>query len=480
MKTKSIMLTLLAGFAVMGLRAQQISYDLGKYKLPVVSRKQLDFNFNMSGNNSTNLLTNTDEDAHQNNYSSNVRMTYQSYLNTERFQKSLSSTGSFGSYYYNQKDDHKYSNFSISPSFNVSSVNRIFNVKQRFLELDYTLQYNYNGNHDKNTDSTGTSTSTYKYNNGLAQLPIKIGIGRIEEVEDARQAIYILNKLNEKQCLNKTISDEDIEKFASLISSLKRERILDYRLHKIAELEAVDSFMRSHNYLKNAGIAYFATLNDLWDYGSQQIRKSGSSIALAIYPTLGLNYRTYKSENFDYDVKSSLLALNGGLEYTLEKPVSLAFQSGTNFSLLYGINQFKIYDPDQIFKLPNIQSKIEQRLGFYPNTRTSIDFSIAGTVIRCFDVSTDNSQFSGLDAFGIFLNSKLDVNYYFSPQFRLNTSWGIVYNWQDSYDYTLIYIPANDPDYVYSTTSNYAYDSFSSTFRKFNQSLNVSLIYSIF
>ena len=242
----------------------------------------------------------------------------------------------------------------------------------------------------------------------------------------------------------------------------------------------MDSFLHVNNYLNKDGIAYFATLNDLWDYGSQQIRKSGSSVALAVYPTLGLNHRTYKGEDYDYDVKSSLVALNGGIEYTLEKPISLAFQSGTNFSLLYGINQFKVYDPDQTFRLPNLQSKIEQRIGFYPNTRTSIDFSVAGTIIRCFDTSKENSQISGLDAFGIFVNSGLNANYYFSPQLRLNARWGINYYWQDSYDYTLVYIPADDPNYIYTTTSNYAYRSYNSTFRKFNQSFNISLIYSIF
>ena len=62
------------------------------------------------------------------------------------------------------------------------------------------------------------------------------GIGRIENVTDARQAIYILEDFKKNGILSRDLTKDELFEFAQLISTVKNKRFLDSRLHRIDEI----------------------------------------------------------------------------------------------------------------------------------------------------------------------------------------------------------------------------------------------------
>ena len=113
-----------------------------------------------------------------------------------------------------------------------------------------------------------------------------IGWGRIEDVTDARQTIYIIDALRENGVLNRDLSVQEMFEFSQLISSVKNKRFLDSRLHLIDELTTVDNYLKNKGVIADGGAAYFANLNDMWQYGALFERKSGYEVTFNANPGL--------------------------------------------------------------------------------------------------------------------------------------------------------------------------------------------------
>ena len=131
----------------------------------------------------------------------------------------------------------------------------------------------------------------------LVQAPVKFGNGRIEQVQDARQAVYIYKELSKADRMSPDKTDEQILEFAKLISQLKNKRFFDSRLRRIAEIESVDSFFTAKNYIKESDATYFTTLNDYWEYGNGPVRSSGTRFSVALLP--GYYFYDYNNNQSD-------------------------------------------------------------------------------------------------------------------------------------------------------------------------------------
>jgi len=485
-------------FSLCQLNAQDLQFDLSKYKLPDYRRQLLDLNFNLSGSNQMNSYDgspyNQDWKNNYNSYSNSFYMNYQDFLNTRRKQQENQFILNMNSGYSNQKNsnDFFYNRLSLAPQLRVSSVNRIFYQGTQFFEIDYMVDYRYSfDNTERNNTYYPDFTNSEKeqYHSVFTTVPIKFGTGRIEQVQDARQAVYILDELDKQHRITKIITDENVVEFATLISQLKNERYFDYRLQKIHELEVVDSFLRIGNYCANSDITYFTTLNDFWDYGRNQVRRSGSSVSMALYPSFNfLNY-TYNSVELDingYEYSSdgelniTSYAISGGMEFKHEKPVSLSFQSGTDISALFGLMRAKEKDSEDKVGIPNLQINATQRIGFYPNTRTNFDFYVKGSFVKFIEITSDNG-ITYPDGIGANFGSGFNFNYYISPQFRINANWQLTYTWQDSDDN--VDIPFNQliNGNLFTSNLNMNYTDYGYYLEKeFYQSFSIGLVYSFF
>ena len=138
-------------------------------------------------------------------------------------------------------------------------MNRKYDPSNWFFEFNQDLRIAYSNN--KNiikTSSNITDRKTTSYSiSGF--LPVKFGKGRIENVGDARQALFILESFEKQNLLLRELNAEDIIEFATLISQLKNKRFFDARLRKIGELKAIDEFLKTKNIISNPQIEYFTS-----------------------------------------------------------------------------------------------------------------------------------------------------------------------------------------------------------------------------
>ena len=315
--------------------AQLQDFDLSDYKLPVLERKALETNFNLSGNNN---YYNGTEKVGFNTYNGRILANYNHYINSAGYQRESNFGLDLLSNFANRKEDeellYKISNFE--PLLYYNRENRKYYQTNKFFETNLNLSYQYRKNAFYSRYSVNDeSKDNIKTHSILAYVPLKLGVGRIEQIQDARHAIYLFEELSKIDRVSSEKTDKEIIEFAELISELKNKRFFDSRLRRIAELESIDSFLLSHKYLLESDVKYFSTLADYWDFGNRPIRYSGTRYSGVILPGYYFyNYNNPGDGQSFYNGKYNLsaLLLNGGFEIKHEKPVNLLWQNSVDFN----------------------------------------------------------------------------------------------------------------------------------------------------
>lgn len=263
-------------------------------------------------------------------------------------------------------------------------------------------------------------------------IPLRMGKGRIERVEDARQAVYILENLAKRKVLNRRLTGEEIDEFARLISTVKNKRFLDARLRLIDEVTAVDSFLVRSGAMASGGAAYFTTLYDYWMYGDLFERKSGTEISGGVRP--GFSYGKYDKpypDAYEYRVKHPSVEADIRLDY--ERPLNLYWQNSAWVSLSGGYERWdREYlapaKPEEKEDLYGARLSGRYAFGYYPTSRTNINLGVEerlGWDKREGGVGEDLSYMSTNTSL------TLDMYYYFSPQLRLAAEARLGYRYMD-------------------------------------------------
>jgi hypothetical protein len=447
-------------------------FNLSDFKLPDIKRQQLDLNLNLDFEQGSQNLHSEGFDAVKSNdldFSNYNRLGYSLYRNTEKLQTEQAyliylSPNWTSDKYGSSKSTifHFYSGF-----YGISNYRRYFN-NQLFFEPDLIISGSYH-NYITKSDPQNTTDKAINYNTSV-KIPILFGKGRIERVQDARLAIYILEDLQKNGKLNRVPDNNEILEFASFIAVLKNERYFDYRLKRIEEIEKIDSFMQARNLINKADAVYFTSVLDNWEYAEGPVRESGNRLSGGIVPEISI-YRSYNnSESADPDVETDLITTLGGssvvFQFESDKPLNLYWQRNWSATLAY--SYIKDWRNEKIVNIKynqNFQSlngTVEYSLGYYPNSRTHINVS---PVLDALMKITDYSQLSIIDREKYYIIKPyitLDMLYYFSPQLSLTAHYNIGYAYSNSDD---IY-DADDSQYLKLNT--------------FNQHLTVSFNYSFF
>lgn len=413
-------------------QAQLQDFKLSDYKLPVIKRKQLEFYMDLYGGNQINVdkVEGFPQQEYQNiNFSNNNTIGFNSFTNNRRKQSeqnySLRLSPSYNSTINN--DSIKDDGFDLSSEFGISSINRFYNSRKFFYETDIIISGDITNNRS-DSESEGSSYE-YKYNGINVNIPLLIGKGRIEQVQDARLAVYILDDLRKAGKLNRIPTKDEILELAALISKVKNERYFDYRIHKMYEIEQVDSFLRSRSIAQGNDVRYLTTIIDNWDYSSGPIRESGNRFSTGIVPQFSYSKSYTKREYilpplFERDSKN----IEGGLEYLVNftscRSRNLYWQRNfmIELSYLYSKSWYeeKIYDTENDYLKQEYKATLSYGWGFYPNSRTSITTGIEFTGRRTF-VENDYGMYKTKSkSFSAIPSYSLDMNYYVSPRMRIN------------------------------------------------------------
>jgi hypothetical protein len=262
-------------------------------------------------------------------------------------------------------------------------------------------------------------------------MPVSIGHGRIEPVEDARLAIYILEELTKAGRISDLPADDVIIEMAKEISRIKRSRFLDSRIRKIKELQVIDSFLVANNIISQNDINYFAVLNDQWDYAFGPPRESGFAISFGFDNNLAFN-RFYHEINITnngpvkYNSKERISEAGGFLKLRYAKPINLLWQTSADFLTSYNL-QFNgnPEDKDNLtenFRTDIFLASLNYSLQFLPDSRTSIKFKVEGSFLNSQGERTLvqlNPIDYKLNSNELTLSPSLELYYYISPQLRV-------------------------------------------------------------
>jgi hypothetical protein len=478
MKKLSTIFLMLCGIAT-ATYSQLDTFDLSIYKLPDIKRHQLELQVDLNGYTSSQTVKDEGADSQSeayNNFRGGLQIGYQLDRNSRKFQSyqnfSVSMNPSFRSHIIEDTLDN--SDFIINPGVNLISVNRIYLTNKFFIEPDASIS----GSLESSTEDDRASASIDKDYNTILDFELRLltGFGRIEPVEDARLAVYILEDLYKAGRIARMPNNDEIVEFATLISQLKNERFFDYRIHKMYEIEQVDSFLQAKGLVSNADAKYFTTVNDNWDYAGGPERNTGGRISFGIVPKYILNFYNHTIDydyaaDYSYEYNSGGYDLSAIASYYYAKPLNLKWQINTLTSLSYGFfnsGNDETFDNGTTSNEQDAGTYIEANangsLGYYPNSRTSvlstvgIDFTQGNSTYTHDDDSEDKYKDYELTP-----QFRIDGYYYFSPQLRLRLYYNI------SYRYT-----NNDNMYSYETEYHYTKTN------RLNQSFNLSLIYSFF
>jgi hypothetical protein len=406
--------------------------DFSQYKYPDLNRHELVLNYDLFNelfkyriNDNSSALTKNS----QFNFNNEFTADYFSYRNSRKYQGSNRLSLSAFMSYSNDKHDSstfKINRYVVDPSF--SGYNRMYLNEKWFYELNYALIYQ-NNDYLFSQKTNGVEIESGKsYQNLLSFQPeIAFGYGRVETVTDVVHAIIYFKNLIKNDRLQNKPDQEGIFEFAKLLANLKNERFFDSREKKIYELEKIDSFLTSRNYINKGDIKYFTVIDDIWEFAGKVNRGSGSRISFSMSEKFDLISNRYDSTDSTSYSKIQTHRISPTIKFSLSKPVSALVQRDIFADLGYDYTiPISNTDTSMVeYKTGNVFLNIGFSFGFYPNTRTYIKSSLALEYGR-------NSTFNELNGTltNIPLANMLDIHiyYYISPRFRYFLDSGFQYS----------------------------------------------------
>jgi hypothetical protein len=335
----------------------------------------------------------------------------------------------------------------------------------------------------KVSDSTTDQTSSNDKLNGLdISGALLIGKGRIEQVQDARMAMYLLEDLQKLNRQKQVASNEDVLALATEITRLKYKRFFDGRLRKIAEITALDSFLQKNGIAGTADATYFTSLTDNWNYSNNPVRNSGRRIFTGIEADYYYNFRSQSTENImtvENSTNSEMKRQNGGVFAVVgiayEKPVSLKWQNSANMKVSFGFRQSSLHshiydnvDPFTMYteSFPSVKLSGDYGFGYYPNSRTwlTFDWWIHTGWDKEMNGSSKQDKEDLYNRFYTYTGPQFRAYYYLSEKLRLSLAFNGEFRF-DNYKYTRE-VFEDDPE--------------KASYTWWNQNINAALTYSLF
>ncbi|MEM6806530.1 MAG: hypothetical protein AAF696_34340 [Bacteroidota bacterium] len=439
MKASSVFLAIIL-LLRLNLAAQVPVFDLSKYARPTLNRQSLDLGLHLTGGQ-YDVLGSTRATS---NLGGDFNLAYLSFHNSPEAQKSSSIYLELSPYRNtNSSDLSKAKVNRLNGRLAINSTKLKYAKKNTFIGYQLNLQYRNNSINqyllDLSLNTPQISDDRDSDHQLTLDLPLTVGKGRIEQVEDARHGLFILQALEKRQYLAREIREEDILDFAAHISELKNRRYFDFRLQKIWELEQLHDFLRKRGIIEAENIGYFAMVQDIWSFGNQAIRRVGSRIRLGVNPHLQLGRDRNLQKDFLFNggrdtverdrIRDSYNFRPGFyMDFFHEKSLSESWQERFQILTEVGISRRSI-TRKSIFNgnesrensqawddTPFIRAYAYYTLAFYPNTRSYFEGSFGSSYYH----SKSERGFNTLLNYSSLATSlRLNAYYYLSPQTRL-------------------------------------------------------------
>jgi hypothetical protein len=452
-KLKFLPLILAFAFPV-SIMGQFSGFDLSKYKLPDIRLHKLDATFDFNNSMSKDHYTDVRYNRKSGQLQGLFNLDYYYFRNTEKYQGNIiiSPGASFDDYKYSyDQEESEYRTKYIDFSF--SSTNRFYNQKKNFIETDPKISVSDRVVNDISTPSIGPNVDHSYYNSSTSlSLPVAIGHGRIEPVQDLRLAIYILEEMNKAGRIRSIPPERTVLEMAKVISKIKNRRFFDSRIRKIKELQVIDSFLVSNDLISVNDINYFAVLNDQWSYASGPERSAGFAVSAGIdnYAIIGRRKDKTTSEGSQPMInKNYLNTFEAGAYARAQyyKPINLHWQLSGELRASYGLEN-TVNPRDREITNDNFTTNIfDTHLGcsvqYLPDSRTSVELNFSGNYKDLNGRTTATENYKKQGNISDF-SAGFDMYYYVSPRLRITLNSYLTYYNYDWITYNIRWTVSNN------------------------------------
>jgi hypothetical protein len=425
---RKTILILLLFLSAHHLYSQQDSV-LKNFKFRINTYRAITFNAGGGSQFSNNkLVTGT----HKNNSSGgNFGASYYTVKSTDRIILSFSGGAGLSFSSSNAKDPastNKNRSFSTSPQFSV--LNRWFS-KKMFTELGADISASHNANKSSATSDPGP----IKYKQGNYSIAVNMGIGkgRLENIMDMQNALWLYKTLQEENRLSRSLNADELNELGRTITLANNTRVLDFRKRTQFMLETTDKFFQQKDVLTIDDARYFTSLNDILFFAVNNPRLSGKEIFIRLTPAINQAFLDQindpVSTNNEGKATNKSVLFSAGISKYI--PVNLRHQN--NYGLSLKLDYTSYHQNDKYFVSGSLTNQFDinttiKRAGvnlffqhaIYPNTRTVISFDLRSEG-GYQDVEQEKSFFGMADLSG-------SLNYFISYRTRLTCGLGVA--WQ--------------------------------------------------
>jgi hypothetical protein len=363
-------------------------------------------------------------------------------------QNGISASGG-ASYYYTQSTDKNLltanSYFSLGYSAGKSStpsietknknatISSLLNINNKWFRneqfLETGVEIAENNSLQKFISSVPYSNTKFTTNNFSLSATAGIGKGRLENVTDMQNALWLIHRLKREDRLSRTLSAAEMDALGHTITMANNTRVLDDRKKTEYILKHTDEFLRTNNLISQYDINYFTGLNDILFFAFNNIRLSGTEKFIRLTPAIR-SYNLADSQMISVSkttTRNTVRSVQFSAGLNKYKPQSLQHQDNYGISLVllytsygldnrsyrYGVNVGEQKSNPEI-KRAGLNLFYEH--AYYPDTRTIVS-------INC-NAETGYQQIAQQkDMYGnIFISGNL--NYFISYKTRLTCSAG--------------------------------------------------------
>ena len=216
--------------------------------------------------------------------------------------------------------------------------------QNKFTELGADIFTSINTN--KNAD--GNNPGLSKTRNGQYTIVINTGIGkgRLENITDMQNALWLSNALQTANSLLQPLSATELNELGRTITTANNTRVLDTRKRTQFILETVDNYLQQNGLINKTDIRYFSHLNDILFFAFNSSRLSGTEKFIRFTPGIA-GYGTNQTQNsninkYERKFNNKSVALATGInKYT---PQNLIHQNNYGASFRLSFNFFDFSD----------------------------------------------------------------------------------------------------------------------------------------
>jgi hypothetical protein len=330
----------------------------------------------------------------------------------------------------NNFENSKLKSLNILPSF---FMNNKWYSKNGFVEVGTSFSDAFS---TSRTNQSGASVQNRFYNSNYLNGNVTLGVGkgRLENITDMQNALWLHNILFKDNNLNRKLREEEIIGLARVITASNNRRILDGRRRIQFVLKNIDGYLQSKDVITKTDINYFSNLNDAVFFANNAARQSGTETYIRVIPSL-VNFsvkdenRVLPSTKNTQSEAAAEVVLKIGLQkykpLSLTRQIDFGIAAKANYGEYYSRNNYYTNASlDYGFNYNNEWKKLGLDYFFsysmYPNTRTIIDIKLQG--------ENGYQSVNGLNKLYHTAVLAANANYFISYNTLLNVNLGTNYN----------------------------------------------------